>query len=70
MEAPVVTPRRRFWRRATGMATAVASPAVRGDVAGLDERDRVVTRAVRRLLYTPAMLRLFGHMILAVAVKT
>ena len=26
-------------------------------------------RAFRRLLYTPAMLRLFGHMILAVAIK-
>ena len=60
----------RRWRRATGATTAVATPAGRVDGARFDDRDRFVARAVRRLLYTPPMLRLFGHMILAVAVKT
>ena len=60
----------RRWRRRSGAVSAAAVPAARTDGASRDDRDRIVARTVRGLLYTPPMLRLFGHMILAVAVKT
>jgi len=42
---------------------------IKGDVRTGEGEAGTLTRAVRRLLYTPLLLRFLGHMILAVAVK-
>lgn len=47
----------------------VGSPRVVGGSGGEDRGRGLVTRFARRVLYTPPLLRLLGHMILAVAVK-
>jgi hypothetical protein len=64
--------RKRFKRLAASLGRAGDPAGAAGDGAdrGQRARPRRLARAVlKRLLYSPVSLRLFGHMILTVAVK-
>jgi SAM-dependent methyltransferase len=65
--------RKRFKRLAAGLggeADAVAAAARQSSRSSSMSSRRLARAALRKILYSDVALRLFGHMILAVAVKT
>ena len=64
--------RTRFKQLAASLAPGsppTGAPGDRGDEVPRARRQRLIRTVLKRLLYSPVSLRLFGHMILAVAVK-
>jgi SAM-dependent methyltransferase len=61
--------RKRFKQVAANLGGAARSSAPGGDIGGVPRGRRLARAVLKRLLYSAVSLRLFGHMILAVAVK-